>query len=63
MEREGRWEGGSGLGTCVHSWGILVDVWQKPTQYRKAIILQLKQIDLIINKSIEYPFLTPVSGS
>ena len=23
-----RWEGGSGLGTRVHSWWIHVDVWQ-----------------------------------
>ena len=25
----GRWEGGSGLGTCVHLWWMHVDVWQK----------------------------------
>ena len=25
----GRWEGGSGLGTCVHPWQIHVDVWQR----------------------------------
>ena len=24
----GRWEGGSGWGTCVHPWWIHVDVWQ-----------------------------------
>ena len=24
----GKWEGGSGLGTCVHPWLIHVDVWQ-----------------------------------
>ena len=29
-------------GTCVYLWLIHVDVWQKPTQYCKAIILQLK---------------------
>ena len=23
-----RWEGGPGLGTCVHSWQTHVDVWQ-----------------------------------
>ena len=23
-----RWEGSSGLGTCVHPWWIHVDVWQ-----------------------------------
>ena len=28
--------------TYVHLWLIRVDVWQKPTQYYKAIILQLK---------------------
>ena len=28
--------------TCVCLWLIHVDVWQKPTQHRKAIILQLK---------------------
>ena len=29
-------------GTCVYLWLIHVDVWQKPTQHCKAIILQLK---------------------
>ena len=29
-------------GTYVYLWVIHVDVWQKPTQYCKAIILQLK---------------------
>ena len=29
-------------GTYVHLWVIHVDVWQKPTQYCKAIILQLE---------------------
>ena len=29
-------------GTYVYPWLIHVDVWQKPKQYRKAIILQLK---------------------
>ena len=28
MVRGGRWEGGSGWGTCVHPWRIHVDVWQ-----------------------------------
>ena len=31
-------------GTYVHLWLIHVDVWQKPTQYCKAVILQLKII-------------------
>ena len=29
-------------GTRVHLWLIHVDVWQKPSQYHKAITLQLK---------------------
>ena len=29
-------------GTYVHLWLIRVDVWQKPTKFCKAIILQLK---------------------
>ena len=29
-------------GTYVYLWLIHVDVWQKPTQYYKPIILQLK---------------------
>ena len=29
-------------GTCVYLWLIHIDVWQKPTQHCKAIILQLK---------------------
>ena len=32
-------------GTHVHTWLIHVDVWQKPPQYYKAIILQLKLIN------------------
>ena len=28
MVRGGRWEGGSGWGTCVHPWQMHVDVWQ-----------------------------------
>ena len=30
-------------GTYIHLWPIHVDIWQKPTQYYKAIILQLKK--------------------
>ena len=43
--RRVRWEMGRRLkreGTYVYLWLIHVDVWQKPTQYCKAIILQLK---------------------
>ena len=42
----GGWDGEEGRfkkkGTYVYLWLIHVDVWQKPTQYYKAIILQLK---------------------
>ena len=38
MEREFRREG-----TYVQLWLIHVDVWQKPIQYCKAVILQLKR--------------------
>ena len=31
-------------GTYAYLWLIHVDVWQKPAQYCKAIILQLKKI-------------------
>ena len=30
-------------GTYVYLWLIQVDVWQKPTQFYKAIIFQLKK--------------------
>ena len=40
---DGRWEGGSrGRMHTLYLWLIHVDVWQKPTQYCKAIIFQLK---------------------
>ena len=38
-EAEGRYKR---EGACVYLWLIHVDVWQKPMQYCKAIILQLK---------------------
>ena len=43
---EGREVGGrlKREGTCVYLWLIHVDVWQKPTQHCKAIIVQLKII-------------------
>ena len=37
-------------GTYVYLLLIHVDVWQKPTQYCKAVILQLK-IDLFFKKA------------
>ena len=39
-----RWVGGGREGICFYLWLIHVDIWQKPTQYCKAIILQLKII-------------------
>ena len=39
---EGGWGGGSGWGNTVYPWLIHVDVWQKPSQYCKVIIFQLK---------------------
>ena len=39
------WEVGERLkreGTYVYLWPIHVGIWQKPTQYCKAIILQLR---------------------
>ena len=35
-------------GTHIYLWSIHVDIWQKPSQYCKVIILQLKQINLKI---------------
>ena len=44
MEWGGRWEEGSrGRRHHVYLWLIHVDVWQKPTEFCKAIILQLKK--------------------
>ena len=37
-----RWEGNSKEGTVVHLWLIYADVWQKPNQYYKTLINQLK---------------------
>ena len=31
---------------CIYIWLIHVDIWQKPTQYCKTIVLQLKTIFL-----------------
>ena len=47
------WEVGGKLereGTYVYLWQIHVDVWQKPTLYCKAIILQLKVNDFFFFK-------------
>jgi len=38
-------------GIYVYLWVIQADVWQKPTQYYKAIILQLKINKILKNLS------------
>ena len=35
-------------GTYVYLWLIHVDVWQRPTQYCKVIILQLKKMIMVL---------------
>ena len=48
------WEMGEGFkreGTYVYLWLIHADVWQKPSKYCKAIILQLKKIKNIYSFS------------
>ena len=45
MTWDGRWEGGSGLGTHVHPWQIHVNVWQN--QYR---IVKQNKVKLKIKK-------------
>ena len=45
LDGSGGWEVGGRFkreGTYVYLWLIDVDIWQKPTEYCKAIILQLK---------------------
>ena len=36
------WEAGSGEGAHISLWSIHADIWQRPSQYCKVIILQLK---------------------
>ena len=44
---EGGGRGIQDVGTRVYLWLIHVDVWQKPPQYCKVIILQLKLINFL----------------
>ena len=39
-------------GTHVYSWLIHTDVWQKPIQYCKAIILQFKINNFFLKDSV-----------
>ena len=50
------WEMGVGLrreGTCVYLWQIHADVWQRPTQYCKSIILWLKKKDKCVKENFK----------
>ena len=40
--------------TYIYLWLIHVDVWQKPTQYCKVIILQLKKKCFLRNNGKEH---------
>ena len=40
----GRWEEGSGLGTCVHLWQIHVDVWQNQYSIVKQNKVKIKML-------------------
>ena len=56
-----------GTGTYVYPWLIHVDAWQKPTQYYKAIILQLKinkfsKLRKIIRKYFKFKYLKLTQG-
>ena len=51
------WEMGRRLdreGTSIYMRLIHVDVWQNPTQHRKAIILQLKKMHLLCTCAKQY---------
>ena len=49
-------------GTCVYIWLIHVDIWQKPTQHCKVIILQLEIIFLSKNKTKKAPMALRLYG-
>ena len=46
--RGGGVEGFRKQGTYVYLWLIHVDVWQRPTQYFKVIILHLKKMIMVL---------------
>ena len=59
----GKWEVGGRFkreGIYVYLWLIHVDVWQKLTQYCKAIILQLKIINLFTIRRKKLTWVRPV---
>ena len=45
---DGRWEGGSGLGTHVHPWLIHVNVWQNQYSIEKQNKVKVKKKKKII---------------
>ena len=52
------WDGEGGarskrVGTYVHLWLIDADVWQKPAQYCKAVILQLKLGASLVGQTVK----------
>ena len=49
-------------GTWVNLWLIHVDVWQKPLQYCKAIIFQLKIIFFFFEKELSFFFFGCICG-
>ena len=56
------WEVGGKLkreGTYVYLWLIHVDVWQKPTQYCKAVIFQLINKNFLKEYKTYYWLLPP----
>ena len=52
---DGRWEGGSGLGTHVHPWLIHVNVWQNQHSIVKQnkVKIKIKNNNNKINKYTE----------
>ena len=44
---DGRWGRFKREGTYVYPWLTYVDVWQRPTQYCKSMILQLKKLNFL----------------
>ena len=51
------------LSTHAPRWLILVDVWQKRTQYYKTIILKKKRKEKGMFYSFLVPFLLPATGT
>ena len=46
-------------GTYVYPWLIQVDIWQKPTQYYKAIIIQLERKKETLVPTLVFKILCP----